>query len=82
MSLAFKWVSKPEPSLSLARDKDPVFATPAIVATMQKRKQACRDTSKPQFWDACQKSGVTPEGHSWQSLEGRVTCLSHSKLGV
>ena len=27
-------------------------------------------------------SGVTPEGHSWQSLAGRVTCLSHSKLGV
>jgi hypothetical protein len=27
-------------------------------------------------------SGVTPEGHSWQSLAGRVTCPFHSKLGV
>jgi len=26
--------------------------------------------------------GVTPEGHSWQSLAGRVTLLLHSKLGV
>ena len=24
-------------------------------------------------------AGATPEGHSWQSLAGRVICLSHSK---
>ena len=36
--------------MSLACDKDPVFATSTIVAAIQKRKQACRDTFlKPNF---------------------------------
>jgi hypothetical protein len=45
MSLAFKWVGKPE-LVTRAR-----FCHPGYSCHDPKRKQACRDTSEPQFWD-------------------------------